>query len=74
MTWRFGWWRLQVELRDDGAGMPVDLAATGKHGHMGLASMRERAQTLGATLRIASAPDKGTTVALTMRASKGYAA
>lgn len=74
MTWRFGGWRLRVELRDDGAGMPVDLAATGKHGHMGLASMRERAQTLGATLRIESAPDKGTTVALTMRASKGYAA
>ncbi|WP_431288480.1 sensor histidine kinase [Roseateles chitinivorans] len=73
MTWRFGWWRLRIELRDDGSGMPVDLAATGKHGHMGLASMRERAQTLGATLKIESAPEKGTTVSLTMRASKAYA-
>ncbi|RZI61174.1 MAG: hypothetical protein EOP37_08405 [Rubrivivax sp.] len=72
MTWRFGWWRLRIELRDDGAGMPVDLAATGRHGHMGLASMRERAQTLGASLRIESAPEKGTTVALTMRAAKAY--
>jgi len=73
MTWRFGWWRLRIELRDDGAGMPVDLAATGKHGHMGLASMRERAQSLGAALRIESAPDKGTLVALSMRASRAYA-
>ncbi|WP_431260316.1 triple tyrosine motif-containing protein [Roseateles chitinivorans] len=74
MTWRFGWWRLRVELRDDGTGMPVDLAATGRPGHMGLASMRERAQSLGAVLRIDSAPEQGTTVTLAMRASRTYAA
>jgi signal transduction histidine kinase len=73
MTWRFGWWRLKVELRDDGTGMPADLAATGKQGHMGLASMRERARTLGAAFRIESAPEQGTTVTLTMRASRAYA-
>ncbi len=69
MTWRFGWWRLRVELRDDGEGMPPSLAASGRPGHMGLASMRERARAVGARLTITSTPGQGTSVTLTMRAS-----
>ena len=72
MSWRFGGWWLRVTLRDDGAGMPPALAAQGRPGHLGLASMRERAKGLGARLRITSAPGRGTAVALVMRASKAY--
>jgi signal transduction histidine kinase len=72
MSWRFGGWWLRVTLRDDGTGMPPALAAQGRPGHLGLASMRERAKGLGARLRITSAPGRGTVVALVMRASKAY--
>ncbi len=72
MTWHFGRWRLRVALRDDGAGMPAELVANGRPGHLGLASMRERAAGLGATLKIASAIGKGTAVRLSMRASRAY--
>jgi signal transduction histidine kinase len=34
--------------------------------HMGLASMRERAEMGGGTLRIVSAPGEGTTVEVTL--------
>ena len=72
MSWRFGGWWLRVTLRDDGTGMLPALAAQGRPGHLGLASMRERAKGLGARLRITSAPGRGTAVALVMRASKAY--
>ena len=67
MRWRFGWWWLRAELRDDGTGMSAELAAHGRPGHLGLASMRERAQALGARLVIESAPGKGTVVRVRMR-------
>ena len=67
LRWRFGWWWLRAELRDDGTGMSAELAAHGRPGHLGLASMRERAQALGARLVIESAPGKGTVVRLRMR-------
>lgn len=43
--------RIQLTIEDDGRGIRGD---TSKHGHYGLAIMRERARNLGADLRIGS--------------------
>ena len=51
--------RVHLEIRDDGIGFDP----TTKSG-FGLASMRERAELLGADLAIESAPGEGTTVTL----------
>jgi PAS domain S-box-containing protein len=48
-------------IEDDGAGFDPKAPAPG---HFGLAGMRERAALAGATLDIASAPGKGTRIAL----------
>ncbi len=52
---------LLVRLRDDGNGFDPDAAAH-RRGHIGLASMRERAELAGGWYRIDSHPDAGTTV------------
>jgi signal transduction histidine kinase len=59
---------LVVEVRDDGRGFDVDeaLARSQKRGRLGLIGMRERADLLGGTLTIVSAPGAGTTVRLTV--------
>ncbi|NJM55959.1 MAG: hypothetical protein HC841_08780 [Verrucomicrobiae bacterium] len=51
---------LHLNLRDDGAGFDPASVPAGN----GLANMRRRAGEIGATLRIVSAPGKGTTVIL----------
>jgi len=56
--------RLTLEVRDDGAGFDPALASGG----LGLASMRERAQTARGTLRVTSAPGSGTRVRLSVPA------
>lgn len=53
---------LTITLHNDGPGFDVTRVPTG----MGLAMMRRRIQALGGTLTIASAPDTGTTLALTL--------
>jgi signal transduction histidine kinase len=50
-----GGWRL--EIRDDGVGFDPALARTDEH--RGLANMRRRAERLGGTLRVESAPAGG---------------
>jgi PAS domain S-box-containing protein len=52
-------WDLRVE--DDGAGFDPDVARSDRS-HMGLASMRERAEMGGGWCRVTSAPGEGTTV------------
>lgn len=54
-----------VVIRDDGIGFDL---ALGRPGHLGLASMRERATRLGGRLDIASAPGSGTTITATVPA------
>jgi len=56
-AWRF-------EVRDDGVGFAAD-AQTGED-HVGLRIMHERAEKIGATLVIESAPGSGTSVVLTL--------
>ena len=55
--------RLQVTVRDDGAGFDPD---AGHPGHLGLSTMAERAEIIGADLTITSAPDAGTTVTVSL--------
>jgi len=54
---------LRVEVRDDGAGFDQDSAHPG---HLGLATMAERAETIGAALAVTSAPGAGTSVVLSL--------
>ncbi|HEU5470136.1 MAG TPA: GAF domain-containing sensor histidine kinase [Actinophytocola sp.] len=55
-----------LEVTDDGRGFdPASAAAAGR---LGLASMRERARTVGGQITVASAPGAGTTVRLAVPA------
>jgi signal transduction histidine kinase len=54
---------LALEVADDGIGFDPD-AAEPRSRRLGLTSMEERAAALGATLRIDSAPGRGTTISL----------
>jgi signal transduction histidine kinase len=55
-----------LRVRDDGAGFDPDAVAAAarcpSEGGLGLPSMRERLEALGGSLRIESAPGRGTTV------------
>jgi two-component sensor histidine kinase len=60
--------RLAMEIHDDGQGFDVSAAfANGGDAHFGLISMRERATTAGATFQLESAPDRGTTVRVSVQ-------
>jgi signal transduction histidine kinase len=51
-----------LELRYDGDGFSVK----NQHDGLGLAGMRERAEQMGGTLKVASARGKGTTIVVTV--------
>ncbi|MBK5964567.1 hypothetical protein CCR95_10840 [Thiocystis minor] len=55
---------IQVTIADDGKGLDE---SPPERGHYGLTIMRERAQTLGGKLQIASRPAEGTRVSLAFR-------
>ncbi len=57
------------ELRDDGVGFDPEALAADAAAHVGQQIMRERAATIGATLRIASRPGHGTRVRLDLAAA-----
>jgi len=52
----------RLELRDDGNGFRIKQ----RHDGLGLAGMRERAEQMGGTLKVASAHGKGTTIVVTV--------
>jgi signal transduction histidine kinase len=56
--------RVELEVADDGAGFDANAAAGGAG--IGLHSMRERAENLGGTLTVHSAPGQGTRVHVTV--------
>ena len=57
----------RVRVRDDGVGFdPVAVTATVRAGHIGLASLRERAEALGGAFTLESAPGIGTTATVTI--------
>lgn len=55
-----GW--IELMVRDDGVGFTPGTQAGPAQGHFGLAGMRERMERLDGTLRIESAPGRGTTL------------
>ncbi len=55
---------LRLSIRDDGCGIEPQTLQSGKDGHWGLSGMRERADRIGARLRLSSNPGNGTEVEL----------
>jgi len=73
VTYRSG--QLSLNVRDDGVGLPGEVAAAGaRDGHFGLTGMRERAERVGGTIRLASRAGAGTEVRLSIPGSSAYAA
>jgi len=62
-----------LRISDDGRGIDARvLDAGGRPGHWGLRGMRERADRIGATLRVWSRPGAGTEIELRMPAEAAY--
>ena len=57
--------RFRIVVRDDGCGIDPQVLRAGREGHWGLPGMRERAEKIGARLRVWSGAD-GTEVALSV--------
>jgi signal transduction histidine kinase len=57
---------ITLVIRDDGIGFTPGNAAGANQGHFGLVGMRERIERLDGTLRVESAPGKGTTIHITV--------
>jgi signal transduction histidine kinase len=55
--------RLEISITDDGVGFS---AGAVPHGHFGLQTMRERADSVGGRLTISSLPGHGTTITLSL--------
>lgn len=51
--------RVQMRIQDDGAGFTPDMAPSNREGHFGLVGMRERAEVIGGTFTVDSAPGSG---------------
>jgi signal transduction histidine kinase len=64
---------LRVTIADDGRGFRVEPDFRAYSGHWGLLGMQERAQQIGAALRVRSAPNQGATVTLEVPLSSAVA-
>jgi signal transduction histidine kinase len=58
--------RLRLVVRDNGCGMDPQSVESGRVAHWGLQGMRERAESIGAQLRIWSRPKAGTEVEISV--------
>jgi signal transduction histidine kinase/ligand-binding sensor domain-containing protein len=57
---------LTLRVRDNGVGIPPEVASHGKEGHFGLRGMRERVARIGGKLVIISSPDTGAEITVTV--------
>ena len=57
---------LRLLVRDNGVGIDQAVVRTGLDGHWGLSGMRERAEEIGAKLRVLSSPAAGTEIELSV--------
>ena len=65
---------LSIRVRDDGVGVDPEILAVGRRpDHWGLPGMRERSETIGASLRVWSQKNAGTEVELRIPAEIAYA-
>jgi signal transduction histidine kinase len=66
--------RLQISIRDDGIGMDQKVIELGgRHGHFGLAGMRERAARIKAEFTLSSRARTGTEIEVLVPAALAYA-
>ena len=63
---------LTVRVRDDGRGMAPPIVDEGRPGHFGLPGMRERAEQIGAVLRLWSRAGAGTEVEIHVPAKTAF--
>ena len=63
---------LRVLVRDDGCGIDPHVVRSGREGHWGLPGMRERAEGIGAHLKVWSRSAAGTEVELIVPSSVAY--
>ena len=69
----YGSGELRMRIRDDGVGIDPNILRDGRRdGHLGLATMRERATSIGAQLDIWSRAGLGTEIELRIPASLAY--
>jgi signal transduction histidine kinase len=57
---------LHIVVRDDGRGIDPEVLQSGREGHWGLSGMRERAESIGAVLKVWSRGGAGTEVELSV--------
>jgi signal transduction histidine kinase len=62
----YGSKQLRVLVRDNGCGIDPQVLRSGREGHWGLSGMRERAEEIGARLKVWSGADVGTEVELSI--------
>ena len=62
----YGAKRFSLGVRDNGCGIDPQMLRSGRDGHWGLAGMRERAEKMGANLRVQSRIANGTDVVLSI--------
>ncbi|HEY0460273.1 MAG TPA: two-component regulator propeller domain-containing protein [Pyrinomonadaceae bacterium] len=62
----FGARQLKITIRDDGHGIEPQVIQTGRDGHFGLEGMKERAEKIGAKLKVYSKRDGGTEVEISI--------
>ena len=65
---------LRILIRDDGAGIDPEVLHSGRDGHWGLAGMRERAENIGARLKVWSRANAGTEVELVIPSQVAFVA
>jgi len=63
----------RVMVRDNGIGITADVLREGREGHWGLSGMRERAERIGARLRVLSRADAGTEMELSVPGGIAFA-
>src|SRR5262249_36063967 len=63
---------LRVLVRDDGRGIDPEVLRAGREGHWGLSGMRERAEEMGARLKVWSRERAGTEVELSVPGEIAY--
>ncbi|HKA20426.1 MAG TPA: two-component regulator propeller domain-containing protein [Blastocatellia bacterium] len=69
---RYGSRQFRIVVRDNGDGIDHQVLRFGREGHWGLSGMRERAEAIGAKLKIWSMPGAGTEVILSIPADVAF--
>jgi signal transduction histidine kinase len=64
--------QLRLLIRDDGRGIDPQILQSGRDGHWGLSGIRERAERIGAKLKLWSRANGGTEVELSVPARAAY--